>query len=360
VRILMTADTLGGVWTYAMELGKGLAAEGHEVSIAAMGGRMNTEQRAQSRGIPGLEARDSAFKLEWMEDPWDDVARAGDWLLEAALEARAEIIHLNGFVHAALPWEAPVLVTGHSCVLSWWRAVKGGEAPPSWDRYRQAVTEGLRRAQRVTAPTAAIAAEFHRLYACGPKTTVIPNGRDAIPFRSGIKRGIVMGAGRLWDEAKNLGLLERIASDLPWPIQVAGDTAAPQGNARETAGIKPLGRLAEAQLAEALGIASVFAHPARYEPFGYAPLEAALSRCALVLGDIPSLREVWDGAALFAPPDDTDAWLAVLRPLLADENALRTLAGAAWERAQLFSRRAMADAYQGAYTEMRKAAVHAG
>ncbi len=31
--------------------------------------------------------------------------------------------------------------------------------------------------------------------------------------------------------------------------------------------------------------------PARYEPFGLSVLEAALSGCALVLGDIPSLRE---------------------------------------------------------------------
>ena len=38
---------------------------------------------------------------------------------------------------------------------------------------------------------------------------------------------------------------------------------------------------------------------ALYEPFGLAVLEAAQAGCALVLSDIPTFRELWDGAALF-------------------------------------------------------------
>src|SRR5438477_5985605 len=35
--VLMTADTLGGVWEYSMELARGLAAEGIRVLLATLG-----------------------------------------------------------------------------------------------------------------------------------------------------------------------------------------------------------------------------------------------------------------------------------------------------------------------------------
>ena len=52
--------------------------------------------------------------------------------------------------------------------------------------------------------------------------------------------------------------------------------------------------------------ATIFALPARYEPFGLSALEAGLAGCALVLGDIP-MREVWHDAAMFVPPEQPAA-----------------------------------------------------
>jgi hypothetical protein len=91
-----------------------------------------------------------------MDEPWEDVAAAGRWLLGLEARFRPDIVHLNGYAHAALPFEAPVLVVGHSCVLSWWRAVKGVDAPPDWDRYRREVRAGLHAAGLVLAPTRAM------------------------------------------------------------------------------------------------------------------------------------------------------------------------------------------------------------
>ncbi len=54
-----------------------------------------------------------------------------------------------------------------------------------------------------------------------------------------------------------------------------------------------VGRLGPEEMREQYARAAIFAHPARYEPFGLSVLEAALSGCALVLGDISSLRELW-------------------------------------------------------------------
>jgi glycosyltransferase involved in cell wall biosynthesis len=98
--------------------------------------------------------------------------------------------------------------------------------------------------------------------------------------------------------------------------------------------------------------APIYALPARYEPFGLSALEAGLAACALVLGDIPSLREVWDDAALFVPPGDAEALAAALNGLISDTPRRRALASRARLRALQFTPRRMATAYLQAYREV--------
>jgi glycosyltransferase involved in cell wall biosynthesis len=86
-----------------------------------------------------------------------------------------------------------------------------------------------------------------------------------------------------------------------------------------------------------LAHASIYALPAFYEPFGLSVLEAAISGCALVLGDIPSLRENWEGAAIFVKPQDDTQLQHILCRLIADADARHTLAERAMERARQFS-----------------------
>src|SRR6476620_12156620 len=114
--ILMTADTIGGVWTYALELARGLTESGVRVSIAAMGGSLSREQRWEAQ-FPGLQVFESGYKLEWMEQPWQDVDAAGEWLLDLSQRLKPDVIHLNNYAHGALEWNAPVLMVGHSCVF---------------------------------------------------------------------------------------------------------------------------------------------------------------------------------------------------------------------------------------------------
>src|SRR4051812_34408688 len=129
-RLLMTADTIGGVWTYALELTRALHSYGVEVSLATMGRPLSVEQRQDANAIENLQIYESSFRLEWMDDPWNDVAEAGQWLLSLEDQIQPELIHLNNYVHASLHWNAPVLVAGHSCVFSWWNAVHGTLPPP--------------------------------------------------------------------------------------------------------------------------------------------------------------------------------------------------------------------------------------
>jgi glycogen synthase len=356
-KVLMTADTVGGVWTYAIELARGLAERGVEVALATMGAPLNDAQREKAGRIPRLKVFESTFKPEWMEDPWRDVEKAGDWLLGLEERVRPDLIHLNGFVHGSLPWSAPKVIVGHSCVLSWWQAVKGEAAPAEWDRYAAEVAAGLAAADLVIAPSeamlAALSANYHRLPDGGlPRTRVILNGRDPKAFKPAAKEPIVFAAGRLWDESTNLEALDRVAPSLPWDLFVAGENIHPDGGEIRPHHARLLGNLSQRALAAWLGRAAIYCLPARYEPFGLSVLEAALSGCALVLGDIPSLREVWRHRAVFVPPDDPEALEAALRRLIEDPERRSAIASGSRARALQLTAEKMLDGYLSAYGDV--------
>jgi glycogen synthase len=130
-------------------------------------------------------------------------------------------------------------------------------------------------------------------------------------------------------------------------VMVAGDVAVEGSQAEEGIGdriddgVRYLGRLDSAAMTTAYRRATIYALPARYEPFGLSVLEAAQHGCALVLGNIASLRENWTGAALFVDPDDVAGLGRTLRALIADARTQRAMARRARRRARKFSLRKM-------------------
>src|SRR5438309_11136810 len=94
------------------------------------------------------------------------------------------------------------------------------------------------------------------------------------------------------------------------------------------------GKLSALQLRHLYGRAGIYAATSRYEPFGLAPLEAALSRCALVANDIPSLREIWGDTALYFQHNDARSLGVAIRSLLADADLRRDYANRALRHAQ--------------------------
>jgi glycosyltransferase involved in cell wall biosynthesis len=342
MRVLMTADAVGGVWTYVLELARALVPHGLFTTLATMGPRPSTDQLASAADIPSLEIVESAYQLEWMHDPWDDVEMASGWLLDLEARVHPLIVHVNGYAHGALPWRAPVVVAGHSCILSWAEAVGQPLEPSRRDRYQAVAARGLRAADWVVAPSASMLDALQRHYGPLPRTAVVANGRDDRRFRAGPKQPLVFTAGRIWDRAKNIETMGLIAPDLSWPVVVAGDGDAGPG-------MTHLGRVSEPALASWLGRASIFALPARYEPFGLLPLEAALAGCALVLGDTPSLRQVWGAAADFVPPDDPESVRTAIERLIQSPETLAARARAARRRALAFHPARMANEYMAVY-----------
>src|SRR5205814_536573 len=119
MKLLMTSDTIGGVWTYALDLAKALEAFGVEIALATMGSPLSAQQKRDAAQHGNVAVYESSYKLEWMADPWADVAAAGKWLLELEQKTAPDLIHLNGYAHGALPFAAPIVVIAHSCVCSW-------------------------------------------------------------------------------------------------------------------------------------------------------------------------------------------------------------------------------------------------
>src|SRR5690606_33768392 len=117
---------------------------------------------------------------------------AGKWLLSLENRFSPDVIHLNGFVHADLPWRAPTVVVGHSCVLSWWKAVKYEKAPAVWDTYKKLGSRGLQRADLIVAPTSAMLRSLEENYRYLQNTRTIANARDPELFRVGQKEDFVL------------------------------------------------------------------------------------------------------------------------------------------------------------------------
>lgn len=357
-RVLMTADAVGGIWDYALELAGGLSRRGVRITLAVMGREPSPAQRSKAVAIPGLDLHHGDFRLEWMEEPEDDLRRAGDWLLELAERTAPDMVHLNGYTHAALPWGLPVLVVAHSCVLSWWQAVHQTAAPVGWQPYASRVAAGLAAADQVVAPTQAMLDALEVHYGPRPRSQVIWNGRDAGTWHGrtglhqpGSRRGIV-SVGRIWDEAKNIRALDGVAPSIEWPVAVAGSWERPDGSGEPPANLRCHGVVPPDALARIYGDAAIFALPARYEPFGLSVLEAALSGCALVLGDLPSLRELWTGAAVFVPPDDHEALTRELKRLIGQPAHLGTLSLAARHRARSYGTERMVARYLNVYADL--------
>ena len=360
-RVLMIGDTVGGVWTFTMELAEALAEHGVEVMLAAMGGRATVAQSEEAARVPGLRLHTADYKLEWMDDPWQDVAESGRWLEDLAARFAPDVVHLNTFGHGGLDWNAPVMLTAHSCVTSWWQAVKSEPLPQRWDRYRRAVEQSMEAAVCLVAPSRAMLEVVDRNYGrSAPRDRrVIPNGRNRRCFATAHKEPFILCAGRLWDEAKNAAAVARVAPQLPWPVYLAGDARGPEGRTEQFPGCHLLGNLSSTALAGWFSRAAIFALPARYEPFGLSALEAALSGCALVLGDIPSLREIWGDTAVYVDPNDSDQLGAELQYLTADASRRFLLAQRAQSRARMLTPQRMAQGYLDVYCaamESRRAA----
>jgi len=89
-RILMTADAVGGIWTYALDLAEQFSLGGSATLVATMGPAPTQAQRSQAAAVRNLELAEGSFPLEWMPNVSEAaLAEAGAWLKR--LESRFDL-----------------------------------------------------------------------------------------------------------------------------------------------------------------------------------------------------------------------------------------------------------------------------
>ena len=359
MRILLTTDTVGGVWTFAQELAIGLLRRGVEVTLVSFGEMPELSQMHWTEGLRGLDFRPTPFRLEWMQDAVSDIDVSSEYLSNIIRETEPDLLHFSQYCYGSLPVDIPKIITAHSDVVSWWHSVHG-EAPPASDWthwYRETISAGLRGADAVIAPSRWMLSQMEEHYGALNNPTVIYNGRTPQHFNSHAeKQDRVVSIGRLWDEAKQVSLLAD--SRLKCAVTIAGAVASPEeGSSSEKPVFRPSielrDKLTGIQVRSLLADASIYAATSRYEPFGLAPLEAALSRCALVANDIPSFRELWGPTAVFFPANDAEGLRAGVEKLRRDPSLRRHYSELAYQRARrLFSADCMVAEYLKVYRSL--------
>ncbi|MDB5670507.1 MAG: glycosyltransferase [Alphaproteobacteria bacterium] len=354
-RILIATDPAGGVWQYSIDLARGLSRLGIETVLAVFGPALPERQRALALQVPGLSLVETG--LDRLAEGGE--ARAGAALARLAHDCDVDLIQLNDPALAAQTgFGMPVVIVHHSCAATWWEAVNGTVLPNALAWRTELVAAGLEAADAVVTPTAAFGESVMQCYGLAEMPRTVHHGR--VPFRGphAAQHDFVFTAGRLWDEAKNLDTLDAAAGEVAVPVRAAGPLRGPNGSEILFDNIDCLGAIDQDSLTRWLAARPVFVSAALYEPFGLSVLEAASAGCALILSDIPTFRELWDGVAVFVPARDEHGFTDAISALVADDFERAVIGRAARDRAARFTPDAMAaqmaNIYRGLLPAVRR------
>ena len=354
--VLMTTDAVGGIWTYAHQLGRGLTEAGLQVTLAVLGPKPCGQQQADVVDA-GMHLVWLGGALDWSAEDEGEIVASAASLARLCVGLRPDVVHLNSPALAAFDTlSAPVLAACHSCVRTWWTAVNGDIRVPDDLAWRAALVKlGYDRASALVAPSYAFAEATKIAYGLNDALQVIANGRCPLPTRTVRSGAAVFTAGRLWDEGKDIATLDRAIGRSRLSTSAAGPLEGPSSHRITLQHVRALGRLSEIDLQAQLSCRPIFVSPSLYEPFGLAVLEAAQAGCPLVLSDIPTFRELWDGAAVFFPPRDDAALADALRELAADPARSTRIGDAARTHAARYSASAMTQATLRLYAKLSPA-----
>lgn len=353
LRVLLTADAVGGVWQYSTDLARGLSALGIETVLAVLGPSPSPEQAKAVKAIEGATLVDTGLPLDWLAASPTSVALAGEAIARLADRHDVNLVQLHsGALAAEAEFDRPVIAVAHSCVPTWWKAVKGTPVDADYRWRAELMTRGLHAVDRVVAPTAAFARATQEAHGLDALPATVHNGRAPLSVPTLAPHDFAFTAGRLWDPGKNLATLDAAADALPFPVHAAGPVVGPHGDAIAFHHVHAVGVLGDRQIGRWLAARPVFVSTALYEPFGLAVLEAAAAGCPLVLSDIPTFRELWGGVAAFADPADPDGFAELVRLVVQDDFARAEMGHRAKRRAARFTVEAMTGKMASLYADL--------
>ena len=300
MRILISTSSFGDSYIFSIDLAKSLQQMGVEVFLAVSGAQLNNRQKEELKPFNYAFAE---YKQLGMNNPWSDILEQGQWLMKLKNKFRPDLVQLNSMTFGSLPWGVPVVNVIHSCMLSRSKALNNNKLPRHWAKYREMAGKSLRVSDAVVALTPSALSEAEAVYGPFKSSRVIPPGRCAYTFRSGVKKNCIFTNGKLTDDAHNLKLILEAAPEIDYPIYIA-DSQGHMNVKNLPENVFLIGPVYGKKLCDWLSSASVYVLPAKYEPFGYSFVEAALSKCALIGGNISSLRETWGDAMIYVENKD--------------------------------------------------------
>lgn len=268
---------------------------------------------------------------------------------------RPHIVHTH-LVHADV---YGAVAAGRAAVVS----TKHNDDPFRLGPFRHVERLVTRRARRIICITDALACfTSERVGLPAAKLAVVPYGLDELPAAWGPPAGpalpqqarVLLAVSRL-EQQKGLDVaveaLARVRGRHPDAVLVVLGLGSQEARLNALAG--ELGLAGAVHLAGSVGDvagwlrrAELLVHPARWEGFGLALLEAMLAGLPVVASSVSSIPEiVADGTTgLLVPPDDAARLAEAICRLLDDPVTARSYGAAGLERARSsFSVAAMAD-----------------
>jgi glycosyltransferase involved in cell wall biosynthesis len=291
--------------------------------------------------------------LEWMENNEFVLKQGAGVLHHVAREFEPDVLHSSQFCFGAAGLDVPKLITAHTDAFGWIAACLGASRPEPtrWLRqYRALVTQGMKGADALVSPTRWMATSLSQHYATLPPSYVIRNGRSLTASPEiHLRTGQAVTTGRLWDETKDIRMLQDVLS--PMPIYVAGERKHQSAiSPRQIGKAILLGALAEPSLLSLYARSTIYIDNSVYEPSGSEALEAALCGCAVVANDIPAVRETWGEAALyFRGPRELSS---LLHQLGRNSEELAEMQRQSYRRATELTPQRMTDGYEAMYESL--------
>ena len=236
-------------------------------------------------------------------------------LVETHEPRRCDVFHSPWIDGALLRCPIPMVVTVHDLTP----LKRHGQYLRSMLRFKLRYL-AVQRATRVIVPTFAVAEEVENVLEIPEeRITVIPEASaPALHARSdkeveAVRRHfslpehylVWVGAMRTPDPRKRVAALTRARRSMP--LVLVGPTAQ---WARELPDVKLTGAVSDDDLAAIYTGAHALVFPSDDEGFGLPPVEALACGTPVAACDVPALREVLQGRAMFSALDDLDGLIA--------------------------------------------------
>lgn len=295
--------------------------------------------------------------------------RSMPWLVRMGLGADrlaggVPVFHWTDFVMPEVS-RARIVLTVHDLAFVRDERWHGDDAAVLRERTRKAIG----RASALVVPSQATAADLRTFEPTAPAVHVIPFGADHVPA------ALAAGSPRVGDDAEPfvlcVGTIEPRKNHLallaawrllpaPKPrLLVVGKVGwqcdaivAALRDAQAAGLVEWREDVDDTTLWRLLATARALVYPSAWEGFGFPPLEAMRLGVPVVANDVAPLRELGDGAFVFADADDASALAAALDRTLRDETLRARTIAAGRARADRYRWADCAEAHAAVYREV--------